>query len=273
MLNVIHQALETLLRVRGQIDSLDVDVSFDVPTEDRIASLGRPTVDLFLFDVGENTDKRETNPQLNINGGRAERRMPPRRIDLWYMVSVLTTDVGDEHVLLWRVLATLLKYEQFPPEVLPDALQSLPVPMTGRLANADETRNLVDIWSALGTSPRPALCYVLTAPLDLALSIDGPLVLTRTARYRQIGSGAVQSGRPVVHIGGIVRDASGRPLPAVRVLASGSALGAVTDIEGRYALRGLPEGRVTLHIARDGGSTRKVQVEIPSESYDIVLDG
>ena len=273
MLSTIHQALETLLRTRGGIDPLDVDVSFDVPSDERISTLAMPTVDLFLFDVGENTEMRETNPHLNINGGRAERRMPPRRIDLWYMVSVLTTDVGDEHQLLWRVLATLLKHDELPADVLPDALRSVAPPLAGRLARADESRNLVDIWSALGTKPRPSLCYILTAPMDLSLSIEAPLVLTRTARYRQMGAGPDRASGVGVHIGGIVRDGTGRPLGSVRVLPAGSGIGAVTDAQGRYSLRGVPSGRLTLRVVRDGGAPREVQVEIPGESYDIVLDG
>ena len=80
MLTTIHEALTALLRTRGGIDPLDVDVSFDMPSEERISTLALPTVDLFLFDVGENTEMRETNPHFNINGGRAQRRMPPRRI-------------------------------------------------------------------------------------------------------------------------------------------------------------------------------------------------
>jgi hypothetical protein len=273
MLNTIHAALDTLLRNEGKIDAFDVDVSFDVPSDAWVGSVTKPTIDLFLFDVSENTDKRETNPQLNVNGGRAERRMPPRRIDLWYMVSVLTTEVADEHELLWRVLAILLRYERFPSEVLPDSLRSLAPPMSARMATRDESPNLLDLWSALGAKPRPALCYVLTAPLDLALSIEAPLVLTRTARYRRMTLDAEIARDVGVQIGGTVRDAAGRPLASVRVVPRGSGMGAVTGLDGRYALHGLSEGRMTLRIVRDGGAPRDVEFDVPGVSYDIVLDG
>jgi hypothetical protein len=272
VLSPIHEALASLLRGRGQIDPLDVDVSFEVPVEQWVGSLIRPTVDFFLFDLAENTDRRETSPQVSINNGRAERRMPPRRIDLWYVVSVLTTEVADEHELLWRVLATLLKHEQIPAEVLPETLRFQDVQLRGRLAGSTESRNLLDVWSALGTRPRPALCYVLTAPLDLALSIDAPLVLSRTARYRQTGAGA-QPRKVTTHIGGIVSDASGRAVPSVQIVVRGSASGVRTDPEGRYALHGLPEGRLALSVIREGEALKEVVFDVPSASYDIVLDG
>src|SRR5262245_42266541 len=192
MLNAVHQALAKLIFERGLIDPNEVDVRFDAPSKEWIDSLTRPTVSLFLFDLQENTDKREGAPQpLPINkDGRAERRMPPRRIDLRYMVSVLTADVEDEHELLWRVLFTLLKHQQYPVEMLPESLRALTPPVTARLATPDEGRNMLDIWSALGSEPRPAMCYIVTAPMDLGLTIDAPLVLSRRARYVRLSADA-----------------------------------------------------------------------------------
>jgi len=48
---------------------------------------------------------------------------------------------------------------------------------------------------------------------------------------------------------------------------------AVTDEQGRYALRGVPEGRLTLSVVRGSQKSREVVVSVPAESYDIVLDG
>src|SRR5215471_11999682 len=105
MLNDIHRAVRQLLHSYGRIDPLDVDVKFDTPSDEWVSSLTRPTISIFLFDVQENTEKRESDMQLLRRNGKAERRMPPRRIDLCYMVSALTADVEDEHELLWHVLA------------------------------------------------------------------------------------------------------------------------------------------------------------------------
>ena len=90
--------------------------------------LVRPTVSLFLFDLVENTEMRQSNFPVTRASDHAERRMPPRRVDLRYMVSALTTEIEDEHRLLWRVLATLLKYPQVPDELLPEELRGGEIP-------------------------------------------------------------------------------------------------------------------------------------------------
>jgi hypothetical protein len=46
-----------------------------------------------------------------------------------------------------------------------------------------------------------------------------------------------------------------------------------TDPEGRYALHGLPEGRLALSVIREGEALKEVVFDVPSASYDIVLDG
>ena len=172
MLNAVHAAVAKLIFERGLIDPNEVDVRFDAPSKEWIDSLTRPTVSLFLFDLQENTEKREGAPQpVTIKGGVAERRMPPRRIDLRYMVSVLTADVEDEHELLWRVLFTLLKHREYPVEVLPDSLRTV-TPRSRRdwphRRRAGHARHL----GALGSEPRPALCYIVTAPMDFAFTLD-----------------------------------------------------------------------------------------------------
>lgn len=273
MLNALHLALDRLLRADGHIEPLDADVSFERPADEWVSSLIRPTVDFFLFDIRENTERRETNLQLHFKDGRAVKRLPPRRIDLWYMVSVLTTEVADEHELLWRVLGTLLKHEQWPNGLLPDDLLPQDQGISGRLASADESRSsLFDVWSAIGARPRPALCYVLTAPLDLVRTFESPLVLTRTARLHRLAAGA-SAPRVATHIGGVVRDGSGRPLTSVLVSPVGSARASRTDGDGRYRLYGLAEGPRRLRVEIEGLEPREVEVTVPSESYDIVVDG
>jgi hypothetical protein len=272
MLNAINTTLQTLLRDRGLIDPLDVDVRFDVPSEEWAGSLSRPTINLFLFELHENTEKRDSAPQTTVTGGRAERRMPPRRIDLQYMVSVLTADIEDEHELLWRVMATLMKHQQFPPEVLPESLRTITPPMVARIASKDESRSLLDVWSALGTEPRPAICYIVTAPMDLSVAIEAPLVLTRTARYRRIAPGQEPTRDIGVQIGGTVRSRTGDPVADVMVSPIGSALGSVTAADGRFVLRGVPEGQIKLIVTRNGQEQKTVNVHVPGESYDIVLD-
>jgi TonB-linked SusC/RagA family outer membrane protein len=64
-------------------------------------------------------------------------------------------------------------------------------------------------------------------------------------------------------ISGTVSDsASGRPIPSVQVLVTGTTRGAITDESGRYTLRGLSGGMITVRAQRIGyaPSTRQVSV-------------
>ena len=186
MLLELHNTLQQLLYDRGQINPREVDITFEAPTRERIDKLTRPTINMFLFDLQENIELRQSNFETTRNNGRAERRQAPRRFDLRYMVSVLTTEVEDEHQLLWRVLLTLVRHPQFPAEVLPEELRTLEPALTTQVSRADEGQRLSGVWTALGVPPHPALCYVVTVPVDMNLVIEAPLVLTRNLFWTSI---------------------------------------------------------------------------------------
>jgi hypothetical protein len=270
MLTQLHDTLRALLHAGG-IPPAEVDVRFEAPVRQWVDSRTQPTVNLFLFDIRENTDLRPAAAQTTRSNGQAERRMPPRRIDLRYMASVLSTEIEDEHLLLWRVLATLMRHPELPPELLPEELRGLDAPFRARVGPAEETPGWTEIWSALGTPPRPALLYTVTAPLDLEFAAQAPLVLTRTTRYvRAAGESSAEEG---ILIGGSVRDGAGAPIPGVTVTLLGSAgEGSRTDGEGRFRLTGAPAGPVTLLVSRAGEAPRKVRVKAPADAYDITLD-
>ena len=271
MLNELHNALRQLVHDHGHIDSLDVDVRFETPTAEWMDSLTRPSISFFLFDVQENTEKRETNMQTIRGNGKAERRMPPRRMDLYYMVSVLADEIEDEHQLLWRLLATLMKHQQLPADVLPTLISSLEPGVTTRIGDQQERGPLLEIWNSLGAQPRAALCYIVTAPLELDIALELPLVLTRTARYRTMG-GVKQIDRTRIQIGGVVRDKAGLPLAQLTVRIEPDGEGATTNESGQYVLRQVPSGPVVLSVLELDVLRKQLEVNVPSESYDIVLE-
>lgn len=274
MLAEIQSALQRLLYERGRINPREIDIQFEAPTREQIDKLTRPTISIFLFDLQENTDLRQSAFQTNRTNGRAERRLFPRRFDLRYMVSALTTDIADEHRLLWRTLLTLVRHPQFPPEILePEELRLADPPLTTRVSQTDEGQRLAGLWTALGAPLHPALYYVITAPVDLNVVIEAPLVLTRTARYHLIPHPSlVEKGvRGVgpapeigIQIGGLVRDETGNPLPGVQVTLEGRAgTGSITDTLGHFTLRNVPSGTVQLRIAPADGTAKIVTVAVP----------
>jgi uncharacterized protein DUF4255/carboxypeptidase family protein len=270
MLNDIHLALQQLLYTYARIDALEVDVRFETPTEEWVNSLTLPTISFFLFDIRENTEKRETNMQTVRGSIKGYRRMPPRRIDLFYLASVFCTEVEDEHHLLWRLLAALLRYRELPPDTLSESLKTLEPGIVTRVEGPQESRNILEVWNALGLKPHPAVSYAVTAPLDLEIELEAPLVFTRTARYGRLGLDLPdQSG---IQIGGTVRNKAGTPLENVVVKRHRSSETATTNKEGHYVLRGVPSGSVTLSVQAKSGAPKEVKFQVPSDRYDIDLE-
>jgi hypothetical protein len=188
MLHEIHDAIRRLLYERGQISAYEVDILFERPTRELVDRLTHPTINLFLFDLQENTELRQNDFQVR-RGDRqtAERYLPPRHFDLRYMVSILTTEIEDEYLLLWRVLTTLVRHAQFPPDLLSEELRAPDYFLTSKVSQEDEGERLSSVWNALGVPPRPALFYVLTVPVEMDTVEQTPLVLSRTMRYRDMG--------------------------------------------------------------------------------------
>jgi hypothetical protein len=259
MLPDLHATLQRLIHERGQIDPAEVDVRFDAPTKDWIERLTRPTVSCFLHDLRENAALRQSTFQTTRVNGRSERRLAPRRIDAHYLVSAHASEPEDEHRLLWRVLATLLRHPEIPADVLPAALVAPDPPLATRIADPDDTTRSLDLWNA-------ALNYVVTMPLDLDVTLEAPLVLTRILRFPR------GNGETSTRIAGIVSDRDGTPLPGITVAREGSAVGAVTDREGRFALSNVPHGPLRLFVARPGTDPQAVALTVPSARYDVTLD-
>lgn len=296
MLTDLHTTFQRLLYERGKIAPEQVDIRFDMPTKEWVASLTRPTLSLYLFDLKENTELRYTSVETMRANGRAVHRMPPRRFDLHYLVSALTTSVADEQTLIWRALATLLKHAELPAELLAEPLRGVQPALIGQVSKPDDDKRLLDLWSAFELPPRPALLYIVTAPLDLEFEFSSPLVLTRTVRYTRstpsdeaAGQGisperitqrdaerAPLDGVAVVHtsiqIGGVLRDAAGAPVPGATVSAEGSAASSETDEQGRFRLDNLRPGPLQLRITRAGQAPTIIPLAIPADSYDVSLD-
>lgn len=282
MLLELHKTLQRLLYERGQIDPREVDITFEAPTRERIDKLIRPAINLFLFDLQENTELRQGDFERTRSNGRGERRPPLRRFDLRYIVSALTTEIEDEHELIWRTLLTLLRHPQFPAELLSDELRSLePAPAT-KVSQSDDGQRLSAVWTALGVPPHPALYYVVTVPVDMNMVIEAPLVLTRTARYKRGHTDEIPP-EIAIQIGGVVRSEEGKPLANVRVALDGrAAVGSETNEEGRFVLAGVPSGPVKLRVTSSDREQKIVTVEVPQprpgatsnneHPYDIVLE-
>ena len=188
MLADVHAALQQLLSrsLEASAPPLDADIRFDVPGREWLATLQRPTIDLFLLDCTETTDARATAQQTGVVNGQAVRSMPPRRVDLRYLVSVAhATDVGQEYALLWSALAALMRFAQSPQavqDVLPEALRTLQPALSARVAQSADGMQLGGLWAAMGLDPRASFTLVVTVPVLTNVDAPVPLVLSSTVR-------------------------------------------------------------------------------------------
>lgn len=84
------------------------------------------------------------------------------------------------------------------------------------------------------------------------------------------GHGAAQGGASP--LAGVVRDDAGRPLAEAQVLVARTGGSAVTDAEGRFAIRGLPRGRYRVVASLPGYAPASREVALPaSGALELVL--
>jgi Pvc16 N-terminal domain len=186
---VIHDVDESLrtLVLRDAINGSGVDVSFEAPTKEWAARRNTPTVSIYLYDVREDLDRREVEFEevRNEEGRVVNRRPPPRRFKLSYLVTVWTQRPEDEHRLLSSLLACFLTHDSLPDDVLPTLVERRYSTFLSIALPPPSDRSLADVWSALGGELKPSLDLVLSAPFD-------------TARVREVGPPVLEEPRIAV---------------------------------------------------------------------------
>jgi Pvc16 N-terminal domain len=179
MIQDVDEALRTLVR-REALPGADVDVAFDAPTKDWSSRRNAPTVDLYLYDIREDLQRREVMWQAfrNTEGFQTSRQPPPRHYKLSYLVTAWTQRPEDEHRLLSAVLTCFVRHERLPEDMLPGSLAGgMPVYATIALPPPQD-RPLSDVWSALGGELKPSLDLVVIAPLVVGrIEIPAPPVM------------------------------------------------------------------------------------------------
>ena len=183
MLPDLNKTIEKLLIQRGNLNPNQIDISFEQPNGQWSARLSRPTISCWCFDLRENLKLRNTTVNTSRNGDQGIRALPPRRIDLSYLVTAWAGKIEDEQQLLWRALGALKRVSSLSPNECEGIMryQTRDVPLL--VADTSNTSiNLVDLWGVLDNQMRLGFTLIATVELDLELSIEAPLVLEATIR-------------------------------------------------------------------------------------------
>ena len=161
----------------------DAEFSFDRPTEPFSLVNNKPTVDLFLYDLRENTVLRSNELVVERKNGQALSHPAPLRLDCSYLVTVFvpanTMDsVLTEHRLLAQVLRVLSRHPTIPASFLKGSLvgQEPPLPLVA--LHPDALKNLAEFWSSLGSKLRASLTVTATISLPVYLDVSDFLVTT-----------------------------------------------------------------------------------------------
>jgi hypothetical protein len=183
MIQDVDESLRALVK-RDALNGSKADVAFDAPTKEWSSRRNTPTVDLYLYDIREDLEQREVMWE-DIRGDPrdtrlvTERRPPPRRFKLSYLVTAWTQRPEDEHRLLSSLLMCFLRHPTMPAEALSGALAEGRQPVTLNIAQPPpQDRSISDVWSALGGELKPSLDLVVNAPFEVKVAVPaGPPVL------------------------------------------------------------------------------------------------
>lgn len=179
MIGEIDEAIRALVKASDGI-AADIDVALDAPTKDWASRRNAPTVDVFLYDIREDTKRREYGflEQRDDRGVVTQRTPSPRYFKLSYLVTAWTQRPDDEHRLLDALLRCFLRFDAIPESFVVETLAE-----TGLLCSLSvaqpppEDRAFADVWSSLGGELKPSLDLVITAPVARGFSYPvGPPV-------------------------------------------------------------------------------------------------
>ena len=269
MIDELDDALRELLIRELPIKNNAVDIAFDQPKRDWSARLSRPTINLYLHDIRENVKlRREQRPyEMERRSNAVVQQRQPMRVDLHYLVTTWATAPEDEHRLLARTLMTLIRYPEFPGDLLPEGLQDQPIPIPLKVAQSDTLDKPSDLWSVLDNQQRPGIVLIATLSFSAYPSEVKPL--TRTAEVRSGPIDNPAAGHGYISISGMVK--SRKPLVNLRL----KLLERGQDIEplpnGEFGIRNLQPGDYTLEVTADGRKPSKHKITVPATSYDVEL--
>lgn len=292
MLNDLNETIKQLLVSGVPLDTSEIDVVFEAPTEEWSSSLARPTVNCYLYHLVENREMRHNDweitqgraPRSNGNGGNggpqhtAVRRHVPYRIDAHFMLTAWANAVEDEHRLLWRMLAALLRYQIIPSEHLQGDLAGEEWPIHIKVAQPESImKNPSDFWSGMEVPIKPSINVICTLPLDPEMFANVPLVLTRRIRVHPELQPEQGYELQQVQFGGWVysRPDGGSaqvPLVGAEVTIVEKGFTTRTDEEGHFQFNRIARGRYTLRAVAGDHRTER-QIELPGDNYDLVLAG
>jgi Pvc16 N-terminal domain len=275
MLADLDETLRTLLKRELERHGFDgVEVAFDAPSREWSGQLSSPTVNLFLYDLRESQDARQSEWGTSRGGNGAREVRPPMMMECSYALTAWTQAVEDEHRLLSQVLGVLFAFPTLPLDAMTPRMSGLAdrFPIEGRIAQA-KADGKADFWNAVGGQYKASLDYVITIACESGVAVErGPEVRTQTISQR-LSDGPPSTITELFRFGGKVLDAEGEPVADAWVAMPDLGLLASSNREGRFIFNRVRAGKHRIEArTRDGGQA-ELEVEIPGTTVDLVIGG
>jgi hypothetical protein len=202
MINEVDEALRTMVKA-DVVNGADVEILFDAPTREWASRRNTPTVDLYLYDIREDTKRRSAGmiERRNERGEVMDRQALPRFFKLAYLITAWTQRPEDEHRLLSAILACFLRFDVMPETALPPLLRELGMPLGIQIAYPPpEDRQVSDVWSSLGGDLKPSIDLVITLAIQPARLYDIANAVMAPMRLRAVGQVTYEAEDDMRHL-------------------------------------------------------------------------
>jgi hypothetical protein len=271
MFNDVDETLKQYLIADLPVSQGELDITFERPTREWSGRLSRPTLNCFLYDIRERSGFRDDTVTKipDGHGGYAAQR-PPRRIDLSYLMTAWAREPEDEHRVLGRTMAAMYRGSDIDERHFVGAMRDSQYPLLTRIAPGDHIAKPADLWGVLDNELHTGIVWIVTAPLDVWVPVEGPLVVSRELRFTRNGD---EWRETFTQVAGTVQTAGDQPeaIPGVRVSIAGTAHTAVTRGDGRCSFGNVLPGDHVLRFETSDGKRGEQPIQVPGGSYDIVL--
>lgn len=192
MIHDLDKTVELLLRHELPPALLEqVAISFAAPDADfPPAAVTLPAIDLFLYDIRENLELRNTAWIIERRGdGTATKRRSPVRIDCSYLITAWSSESSstramDEHRLLSEVIRVLVRHPVLPEVLLQGSLRGQEPPTPSSSLQPGRLQSVAEFWQALGGKAKAALNYTVTigVPTDPPVETE-KIVLDKNLQF------------------------------------------------------------------------------------------
>ena len=269
MIRDLSETLRKILTQPGLPEPLrSALIVFDRPAEPY--NPGQTTVNLYLYDIRENTELRSNEPVIERLNGQAIVHPPPLRVACSYLVTAWPVGGAEpalqEQQLLSQALQLLSRYPTIPKEFLQGSLKGQEPSLPMVTAQADGLKNPAEFWTALGNRLRPSFTATASIAMEVVEPLPpAPVVITEHVRI---------DGEQFFRIGGVVTDANGQPIPQAKVTLVELGFTAATNADGQYTISMIPSAGEYTVRARSDDAVKEVRVTVPApagKDYNVRL--